>query len=101
ANELVIWRVESPGPEYDDVLLSVLPRSGHCRDRDQNSQFGQLALLLQEMPLESRQAMLAAERALLARWGGERAGLPDRPMPSLREREERVLAAAQGRGDAL
>ena len=98
-NEMALWRLETPGAAYDEVLAPVFARSRHCHDRDGKSYFAKVALLLQDVPPEHRQVMLEGERVLFSRWGTARATLPARPVPSLREREEAVVAVMRDGGE--
>lgn len=100
-NELALWRLESPDPEYDEVLLPVLLRSGYCRGLADKSYFSQIATLLQDVPPDKRELVLSGERKLLARWGTARPNLPERPVPSLRDREEGVLAVMRGASESV
>lgn len=77
-NELAIWSVESAGPAHDEAWLKAVLAPTACRDLAPGF-FAQRAEHIQAAPVESRPALLAAEKVLLSRWGTQREGLAPRP----------------------
>ena len=99
-NEAALWRLESPGDEYDKVMLEALQRPAYCRLWGRERDLSLPALVIQGLNAAGRATALAGERDLLSRWGRPRTALPARPVPSLREREDRLIAQARSGGDS-
>lgn len=81
-NELALWQVEPGDAAYEQATLAAIRsspavcRSGSTRP---NQDFARKVLRIQAMPPAGRQAALATEAALLARWGTPRTALPAWP----------------------
>lgn len=99
-NEIALWRLESPGPEYDAVYLRAILHPAVCQSHARDSYMGLLVDLMATVPAADRATLLAGERTLLARWGQARTGLPARPALSLAEREDALIARLRS-GDAV
>jgi hypothetical protein len=86
-NELALWQLDATDP-----WLALLPRMltpGTCSPEDGRAPFARVARWVQMLPAADREAALAAQRELLARWGQPRSGLPERV--SLQELADPVL----------
>ena len=92
ANEIALWRLESPGPAYDAALLRALLKPGLCNLPVRTSYLGVLMVWLQAVPPADRATVLDGERTLLAHWGQPRAALPPRPAKALSVDEEEAIA---------
>ena len=99
-NEFALWRLESPGKDYDEVMLQAALDPGVCRATDGHGVFAQHVLTLQALPPSKREVALAGERELFSRWGRPRPVLPPRPVPSQRELEEDTIAELRAGRDA-
>jgi len=91
-NELALWRIESPGADYDAVLIRAILRPGICNLPVRGSYLGELTTWFQAVPPADRPILLAGERALLEHWGTRREPLPPRPDPSLADDEASEIA---------
>jgi len=91
-NEIALWRLESPGPAYDAILLRAIQRPGLCDLKPRASYLGLLQDVFQAVPPADRPTLLAGERTLLAHWGTPRAGLAPAPASSLAEDEAATIA---------
>lgn len=91
-NEMALWRLESPGPEYDAIQMRAVLRPGVCDLPARDSYLGALMSWYQAVPPADRPALLAGERTLLAHWGTPRVGLPPAPAKSLDEDEAEGIA---------
>jgi len=91
-NEIALWRLESPGPGYDAILMHAILRPGLCDLPERDSYLGVLVSWFQAVPPADRPALLAGERTLLAHWGTPRAGLAPAPAKSLLEDEAETIA---------
>jgi hypothetical protein len=90
ANEMALMYLESPGAEYDEVLLGALRQPAYCRSALARFGWARQAILLQAVDLQKRDVMLAGEKELLARWGTTRIEPPS-PSP-LSEVEQDLIA---------
>ena len=99
-NEIALWRLESPGPEYDAVYTHAILHPGVCDSPARNSYLGVLVNLMASVPAADRATLLAGERKLLAHWGQARAGLPARPARSLSQDEDAAIGRLRS-GDAV
>lgn len=77
-NELLIGFVESTGPAHDEAWLQAALAPTACQTHESLFYARRIAIV-QAAPAEVRPALLAAEQALLARWGTTRSDLPPRP----------------------
>ena len=77
-NEIAITSVESAGTAHDAASLKAALAPNACRYL-YAEHFAQRIAMIQEAPADDRQALLAAEKELLSRWGSKRADLPPRP----------------------
>jgi hypothetical protein len=77
-NEEAIWWVEGGGQANDDAWLKAALAPKACSQLPP-TYFGRRMAMIQSAPLESRPALLAAEREMLLRWGTKRQSLPRRP----------------------
>jgi hypothetical protein len=91
-NEIALWRLQSPGTDYDDVMAESIAKQGICRLIDGYANFSEAVIRLQAMSSDKRKIALLGERALLARWGSPRADLPPRPEKTLQALEAEVVA---------
>lgn len=91
-NEMALWRLESPGPDYDAVLLRAALRPGTCDQPARDGVLGPLMAWFQAVPPADRATLLAGERTLLAHWGTPRVGLAPAPAKSLAEDESDAIA---------
>lgn len=82
-NEMALWRLESPGPAYDAILMRAILRPGACDLPARDSYLGVLMTSFQAVPPADRPTLLAGERQLLARWGTPRTELAAAPARSL------------------
>lgn len=99
-NEIALWRLESPGPDYDAVLTRAILHPGICDRPERDSYLGVLMIWFQAVPAADRPTLLAGERTLLARWGTRRAMVAPRPAKSLSDDEAEAIARLRS-GDAL
>jgi len=99
-NELALWRLESPGADYDAVLTRAILKPGVCDRPPRDGYLGLLMSWFQAVPATDRPALLAGERTLLARWGTRRAGLAPRPAKSLSEDESDAIVRLRSGADA-
>ncbi|MFG6428831.1 hypothetical protein [Roseateles sp. LYH14W] len=90
-NESAIWQLDSTGDAHDELMLRAVRRAGTCQAVDGKRSFGALAAMLQGMSAADRELALAAQQQMLARWGQVRA-IPVRPVPSLLEQGQAVMA---------
>ena len=86
-NEMALWRLESPGADYDAVLTRAILRPTVCVTGARSSYMGLLMDWFQAVPAADRPTLLAGERTLLAHWGTHRTALAARPVPSLADDE--------------
>ncbi len=84
-NELALWRLESPGADYDAALARALLRPGICDRPPRDNYMGTLMTWFQAVPAADRPVLLAGERTLLAHWGTHRDALAPPPERSLSE----------------
>ena len=94
-NELSLHTVDSPGPEYDLVMAAAYHHVAACQTMTGRSFFARRALFIQQVPPAQRKIALDGERVLLERWGVPRTDLPARPVPSLVEREDALIAGIE------
>lgn len=83
-NELSLWQLDPGDAAYEEATLAVLkssPQPCAAIGGWQNNDFGRRIARIQAMPALQRDAALATERQLLARWGQVRAAVP--PMPEV------------------
>ena len=99
-NEIALWRLESPGPDYDAVLMRAILHPGVCDRPELDSYLGVLMVWFQSVPAADRPALLAGERTLLAHWGTRRSTLAPRPAKSLSDDETATIARLRS-GEAL
>lgn len=78
-NEFALWRLPSPGPEYDAIWLRALQRPAACRSVNDGRLVSTQVAFMQAVPPAERKRLLDGERWLLAQWGRERPDLPQRP----------------------
>lgn len=91
-NELALWRLESPGAEYDAILMRAIQSAGTCEPRARDSYLGMLMSSFEAVPPADRATFLAGERALLAHWGTPRTGLTPPPAKSLDDDAAEAIA---------
>lgn len=78
-NEFALWRLPSPGPEYDAIWLRALQRPAACRSVSDSRLISTQVAFMQAVPPDDRPRLLDGEGWLLAQWGRERSNLPQRP----------------------
>jgi hypothetical protein len=98
-NEIALWRLESPGPDYDAVLMRAIMQPGICDRPARDSYLGVLMVWFQAVPTADRPTLLAGERTLLAHWGTRRPAMAPRPAKSLSDDEAETIARLRS-GDA-
>lgn len=91
-NELVIGFVESTGAAHDEAWLQAALAPTACQTHYPMFYARRIAFV-QAAPPEAQPALLAAEQALLARWGTVSASLPARPADA--DMQAAAQAAAQ------
>lgn len=85
-NEFALWRLDSLGAGHDKLWLRIAHQAKACRAPEiQVSPFARVVLAIQSLPKEDRSAALAAETALLRRWGTHRGELAARPALSAQD----------------
>lgn len=98
-NELALWQVEPGDAAYEQATLeAILSSPSVCRSGSvrPNQDFARKVLRIQAMAPAQRQAALATEAALLARWGTPRTSVP--AWPALHPRDV-AKAALAGKPD--
>ena len=90
-NEIALWRLESPGADYDAVLTRAILRPGVCKRPARDSYMGALMAWMQAVPPAGRATLLAGERTLFSHWGQPRNALPARPAKSLGDDENDTI----------
>ena len=98
-NELALWRLDSPGADYDAAWLRAALKPGMCHFPKRDGYLGVVMAWLQAAPPADRATLLAGERELLSRWGKPRPTLPARPARSLSDDEDEAIARLKA-GDA-
>lgn len=83
-NELALWQLDAGDAAYEAATLAVLKTSpGVCESTGTwgDSDFSRRVMRIQAMPAAQRDAALASEGQLLARWGEARPAPPPLPDP--------------------
>jgi hypothetical protein len=98
-DEVARWRLLPAGAAHDNPMRAAALKPAVCRKGQ--TPMDAIAAAIDEVPDSQRAAVLAGERAMLARWGtSDSADLPPRPIPSARD-EERSLLERLRRGEAI
>lgn len=104
-NELALWRLLSPGAEYDAAMLATLHVPSVCRRIQDEATMVAVLERLRAVPMQQRAAAVDGERRLLQGWGGPHPSVPPRPDVTLETIEaeaiERLAAAEPVAGDPM
>jgi hypothetical protein len=103
-NELTLWQLAPGDADYERATLAVLKSSPAVCDRPGDVRFSDFAsrmLRIQAMPAQQRDAALASERQLLARWGTAYSAVAPWPDPLPQDAAMARLKRAQAERSAL